>query len=100
MWWIQPQEIADEHGKSTGRWRMTARSDEGGGGPFGNTSHDHATAEEAEKCDACDEYTARCSGFYSRKQLAEMKERAEREQLHRLKEKYETRVDGLDGHNG
>lgn len=99
MWIIQPQQIADEHGNGTGRWRMTATSDEGGGGPYGDTSHDHATAEEAEACDACDEFTARCAGMYSRKRLAEAKERAEREQLARLKEKYETRVDGLDDHN-
>lgn len=99
MWWVQPQEIADENGKGTGRWRMTAKSDEGGGGPFGDHSHDHASAEEAEACDACDEFVARSSGMYSRKRLAEAKERAEREELHRLKEKYETRVDGLDGHN-
>ena len=98
-WYRQAQQIADENGNGTGRWRMTVRSDEGGGGPFGDTSHDHASPEEAHACDACDEYTAQVSGFYSRKALAEMKERAEREELHRLKEKYETRVDGLDGHN-
>jgi len=98
-WWIQPREIADAHGQTTGRWRMTAKSDEGGGGPYGDTSHDHSSAEEAQQCDACDEYTSQCAGMYSRKRLAEAKERAEREELHRLKEKYETRVDGLDSHN-
>lgn len=100
VWWIQPQEIADENGKPTGRWRMTAKSDEGGGGPYGDTSHDHGTAEEAEACEACDEFVSRRSGFFSRKTFAEAEERAEREQLEHLKEKYETRVDGLDGHNG
>jgi hypothetical protein len=79
MWWIQPKEIADRDGNPTGRWRMTASSDEGGGRNRGDTSHDHATAEEAEACDRCDEYVSSVSGMYSRKQLAEMKERAERE---------------------
>lgn len=71
VWFIQPSEIADSAGKGTGRWRMTATSDEGGGGPFGDTSHDHATAEEAEACDQCDEYVNRWAGFPSRKQQAE-----------------------------
>jgi hypothetical protein len=48
VWWTQPQEIADSAGKGTGRWRLTARSDEGGGGPYGDTSHDHATSETAQ----------------------------------------------------
>lgn len=102
MWWIQPQEIADEHGTATGRWRMTARSDEGGGGPYGDTSHDHASAEEAEACDRCDEYVSRASGFPSKKWQTERREKAERAELARLKAKYETSgpkdiiQDGLD----
>lgn len=90
VWFIQPQEIADKDGKATGRWRMTAHSDEGGGGPHGDTSHDHATAEEAEECERCDEYVSRCSGFPPRKRMAEDKERHEREELERLKDKYES----------
>lgn len=89
VWFIQPQEIADDAGKGTGRWRMTARSDEGGGGPFGDVSHDHATAEEAENCDACDEYVSRMSGFPSRKRTAENRERHERAEFERLKGKFE-----------
>lgn len=90
MWWIQPRMIADETGNGTGRWRMTAQSDEGGGGPYGDTSHDHATAEEAEACERCDEYVSRVSGFPSRKRRAEYEERAERAELQRLKQKYES----------
>ena len=67
---------------------MTATSDEDGGGPYGDTSHDHASAEEAEECDQCDEYCSKVSGFASRKRLAEMVEAVEREKLARLKAKY------------
>ena len=90
MWWIRPSEIADSNGKGTGRWRMTAKSDEGGGGPFGDTSHDHATAEEAEACERCDEYVSSVAGFPSRTRQTEDRERAERAELERLKAKYET----------
>lgn len=88
-WWIRPLEIADAHGRGTGRWRMTAKSDEGGGGPFGDTSHSHATADEAVACDRCDEYVSQISGFPSRKRAAENREIAERAELARLKEKYD-----------
>lgn len=67
-WWIQPLEIADENGNPTGRFRMTATSDEDGGGPFGDTSHDHASAEEAQECVRCNEYCSRISGFPPRKE--------------------------------
>lgn len=76
-WWIQPLEIADENGNPTGRFRMTATSDEDGGGPFGDTSHDHASAEEAQACDRCDEYCARISGFPSRKERGKADEPTE-----------------------
>lgn len=88
MWWTQPQEISDSNGKGTGRWRMTARSDEGGGGPYGDTSHDHATAEEAEQCERCDEYVAGWTGFPSRKRQAEHDEARERREYERLKAKF------------
>jgi len=67
-WWVQPLEIADENGNPTGRFRMTATSDEDGGGPFGDTSHDHASAEEAQECVRCNEYCSRISGFPPRKE--------------------------------
>lgn len=70
-WWIQPQEIADGSGRGTGRWRMTATSDEGGGGPTGDTSHDHATAAEAGECDRCDAYVSSVSGFPRRRNAAQ-----------------------------
>lgn len=76
-WWIQPLEIADENGNQTGRFRMTATSDEDGGGPFGDTSHDHASAEEAQACDRCDEYCSRISGFPPRKERGKADEPTE-----------------------
>jgi hypothetical protein len=88
MWIIQPLQIADKDGNPTGRWRLTAKSDEDGGGPYGDTSHDHATAEEAEACDQCDEYCSKWSGFPSRKRRAEELERHERSELARLQAKY------------
>lgn len=88
VWWIQPSEIAGPNGEHTGRWRMTATSDEGGGGPHGDQSHDHASAEEAEKCDLCDAYVSSVSGFPSRKRQAEADEKREREEYERLKAKF------------
>lgn len=88
VWWIQPLQIADKDGKPTGRWRMTARSDEGGGGPYGDTSHDHATAEEAEACEQCDEYVSRRSGFPSKKRQAEQREEHDRKEFERLNKKF------------
>ena len=76
-WCIQPLEIADENGNPTGRFRMTATSDEDGGGPFGDTSHDHASAEEAQACDRCDEYCSRISGFPPRKERGKADEPTE-----------------------
>lgn len=87
-WFIQPMEIAEE-GKASGKWRMTAFSDEGGGGPFGNLNCFHASLEEAKQCELCDEFVSRASGFPSRKENREALEILEREQLRELKEKYE-----------
>lgn len=51
-WFIQPLEIKGEDDKSTGRFRLTARSDEDGGGPFGLCAHEqgHPNADEAQQC--------------------------------------------------
>lgn len=87
MWLVQPLQIADSTGQPTGRWRMTAKSDEGGGGPFGDVSHDHASAAEAEACEQCDEFMASVTGFPSRKALADDEQR-ERALYERLKAKY------------
>lgn len=89
MWWVQPLQIADANGQPTGRWRMTAKSDEDGGGPYGDTSHDHASAEEAQACDKCDEYTSRWAGFPTRKQRQEQAEAQDRREYERLKAKFE-----------
>jgi hypothetical protein len=48
-WWIQPLEIAVD-GRGIGKFRLTARSDEDGGGPYGLCNHEHDTAEEAQNC--------------------------------------------------
>ncbi len=89
VWFVQPLEIAGERGEKTGRWRMTATSDDGGGGPFGDTSHDHGSADEAVACERCDEYVNSVAGMPSRKAMAAATERREREELARLKAKYE-----------
>ena len=88
MWWIQPLEVADENGKATGRWRLTARSDEGGGGPYGDTTHDHVSAEEAQQCEKCDEYCSCMAGMPSKKARRETGEAHDRQEFERLKEKY------------
>ena len=62
-WFTQPLQIADAKGEPTGRWRLTATSDEDGGGPFGDTTHDHATAEEAQTCAACRKFVGQVTGF-------------------------------------
>jgi hypothetical protein len=87
-WWIKALEIADAYGKPTGRWRMTAKSDEDGGGPYGDNTHDHASADEARACEKCDKYMSRIAGFLPRTKRAEMREIAERQQLAHLKAKY------------
>jgi hypothetical protein len=87
-WWTQPLQIADANGNPTGRWRLTAKSDEDGGGPFGDSSHDHATAEEAEACERCDEFVASVTGFPSRKRQAAQNEVHERAEYERLKAKF------------
>jgi hypothetical protein len=50
VWWIQPLEIANDQGQGTGKWRLTATSDEDGGGPYGLCEHEHDTPEEAQNC--------------------------------------------------
>lgn len=62
MWIKTPLEIRDGD-RHTGRWRLTVTSDEGGGGPFGDTSHDHATPEEAMECEKCNEFCNKRAGF-------------------------------------
>lgn len=90
VWWVEPLEIRNDIGNGhSGRWRMTAESDEDGGGPWGDTTHDHASAEEALACEKCDEYVARITGFQSRRKQAELREQSERDDLVRLKAKYE-----------
>lgn len=69
-WIVRVLEIADSDGKPTGRWRLTAKSDEGGGGPFGDTSHDHPSADEAEECIPCKVYCGRVTGFPYRPECA------------------------------
>jgi hypothetical protein len=88
-WIIQTWEIADSYGKPTGRWRMTATSDEDGGGPFGDDSHDHSTAAEAESCDKCDEFVNQVAGFPSKKHLRETEDQRDRAEYERLKKKFE-----------
>ena len=83
-------EIAGPNGERTGRFRMTATSDEDGGGPWGDDSHNHGSAEEAQQCELCDEYCSRSSGMPSKKAQRESEENRDRKEYDRLKAKYET----------
>lgn len=62
MWIVQVLELADE-GKPTGNFRLTATSDDGGGGPFGAIGHRHDSREEASACQHCREYVASITGM-------------------------------------
>lgn len=48
-WWIKTLEIAVD-GVGIGKYRLTATSDEDGGGPFGLCDHEHETRSEADQC--------------------------------------------------
>lgn len=89
MWTVQALEIANDLGRATGRWRLTACSDEDGGGPFGDTSHDHGTSAEAEACDRCDAYVSSVTGFPTRKDATLQSETRDRVTYERLKAKFE-----------
>lgn len=91
-WYQEVRELVDGQGKGSGRWRKTIRSTEGGGGPYGDPSHSHASAKEALVCEACDEYCARISGFPTSREMKVMLEQEERKDLERLQEKFR----GLD----
>lgn len=51
-WWIMVRELADDSGKPLGRYRLTAESDEDGGGPWAlcDCEGGHATESEAREC--------------------------------------------------
>lgn len=49
-WWIQVLEIASSEGKGTKKYRLTAKSDEDGGGPYGLCDHEHDSIESAQNC--------------------------------------------------
>lgn len=86
-WWIRPLEIV-RNGTSTGRWRLTATSDEGGGGPWGDDSHDHDSAEEAVECSECDRYCSSVAGFPSKEEMARQAQDRDRKEFARLKKKF------------
>lgn len=61
-WWVEPLEIKkdDQH---TGRWRLTATSDEDGGGPYGCVTHDHSSPDEARACPDCQRFCDSITGI-------------------------------------
>lgn len=59
MWISQTMEITKD-GKPTGKFRMTATSDEDGGGPFGNDECFHDSEKEAQDCKECIKF---CEGY-------------------------------------
>lgn len=68
-WIVKPRQIADENGLATGKWRMTACSDEDGGGPYGCLECSHATPEEAKACGKCEAAISRITGFPTQRYL-------------------------------
>ena len=62
MFIIEPLQIL-KNGQPTGRWRLTATSDEDGGGPYGDESHDHGSSAEALHCPTCQNYCAGWAGM-------------------------------------
>ena len=89
MWWTQALEILTEKREQTGKYRMTATSDEDGGGPYGNVKCFHDTKALAEQCDDCNEYVSRITGFPSRKEKMRQAESRDQAEYERLKAKYE-----------
>ena len=59
MWIIQPLEIADDDGKPAGKWRMTATSDEDGGGPDALSQYGAATPLRLRHKDALKQESAK-----------------------------------------
>lgn len=51
VWWIQVLEIAGDNNIGVGRYRLTATSDEDGGGPYGLCDHEHLNEEDAYNCE-------------------------------------------------
>ena len=51
VWWIRVLEIASDSDIGTGKYRLTATSDEDGGGPYGLCEHEHLSQEEAYNCE-------------------------------------------------
>jgi hypothetical protein len=49
-WSFRVQEILNQHGDKTGFWRLTATSDQGGGGPYPLCGHCHDSPEKALGC--------------------------------------------------
>lgn len=49
-WWIKVLELAVDQQQGTGKYRLTATSDEDGGGPYGLCEHEHNSPEEAQSC--------------------------------------------------
>ena len=50
MWVVQPLQRKGDDGKPSGLWHLCAESDEGGGFHVG-CKHDHASAEDAMRCE-------------------------------------------------
>ncbi len=97
-WYQEVRELVNEQGLGSGRWRKMVRSTEGGGGPYGDPSHSHASAREALMCEACDEYCANVSGFSTSKEMKAMLEQEERKDLERLQGKLRGLKVEMGGH--
>jgi hypothetical protein len=69
MWIVQPLEIKRKTDtgdwQHTGKWRLTAISDEDGGGPYGLCEHEHDTPEDAANCAEARQEAQAVTGVYS-----------------------------------
>lgn len=63
MWFVEVLEISDTEGRGTGEFRLTASSNEGGGGPHAFVNHRHGSRSMASACPECRAYIERVTGM-------------------------------------
>lgn len=90
-WFVEALEIMGPGQSHTGRWRLTATSDEDGGGPWGDNSHDHGSESEAIECERCQDYVSRRTGTWRGKKATEPFTAANRAALRRFVDEVERR---------
>ena len=89
MWIVEALQLTVD-GKPINRWRLTATSDEDGGGPFGDNSHSHDNEEDCHTCEKCDAYVSSITRLATKKSIEEAKDGAEYNEYLRLIKKFES----------